>query len=110
MFFQNISMTSEKDLVLNNISYHCSKNRKDIQINVKSLVLYEHITLKRLIVWIMTALIEKLNGYGFSLPDLRLIHDYLLNKKQRTKINNSYSTWMEFFLEYPRDQYLVQFR
>ena len=37
-------------------------------------------------------LIAKLNAYGLSLPALRLIHDYLLNKKQRTRINNSYST------------------
>ena len=37
-------------------------------------------------------LIAKLNAYGFSLPALRLIHDYLLNRKQRTRINNSYST------------------
>ena len=40
-------------------------------------------------------LIAKLNAYGFSLPALRLIHDYLSNRKQRTRINNSYSTWME---------------
>ena len=37
-------------------------------------------------------LIAKLNAYGLSLPALRLIHDYLLSKKQRTRINNSYST------------------
>ena len=43
-------------------------------------------------------LIAKLNAHGFSLPALRLIHDYLLNRKQRTRINNSYSTWMEIFL------------
>ena len=40
-------------------------------------------------------LIAKLNAYGYSLPALRLIHDYLLNRKQRTRINNSQSTWME---------------
>ena len=40
-------------------------------------------------------LIAKLNAYDFSLPALRLIHDYLSNRKQRTRINNSYSTWME---------------
>ena len=39
-------------------------------------------------------LIVKLNAYGFSLPALRLFHEYLSNRKQRTKINNSYSTWM----------------
>ena len=40
-------------------------------------------------------MVAKLNAYGFSLPVSRLIHDYLLNRKQRTSINNSYSTWME---------------
>ena len=33
-------------------------------------------------------LIAKLNAYGFSLLALRLIHDYLLNRKQRTRISN----------------------
>ena len=40
-------------------------------------------------------LIAKLNAYRFSLPALRLIHYYLLNRKQRTRINNCYNTWME---------------
>ena len=40
-------------------------------------------------------LIAKLNAYSFSLPALRLIYDYLLNRKQKTRINNSYSTWVE---------------
>ena len=43
-------------------------------------------------------LIAKLNAYGFSLPALRLIHDYLSSRKQGTRINNSYSTWMEIVL------------
>ena len=33
-----------------------------------------------------------LNAYRFSLPALRLIHDYLSHRKQRTKVNNSYSS------------------
>ena len=37
-------------------------------------------------------LIANLNSDGFSLPALRLIHDYLLNRNQRTRISNSYST------------------
>ena len=36
----------------------------------------------------------KLNAYGFSTPTLRLISDYLSNRKQRTKIENTYSTWL----------------
>ena len=31
-------------------------------------------------------MIAKLNAYGLSLLALRLIHDYLSNRKQRTKI------------------------
>ena len=51
-------------------------------------------------------LIAKLNAYGFSLPALRLIHDYLSNKKQRTRINNSYSTWMEIVFGVPQGSIL----
>ena len=46
-------------------------------------------------------MIAKLNAYGFSLPTLRLIHDYLLNRNQRTRINNSYSTWIEIVFGVP---------
>ena len=35
--------------------------------------------------------IAKLNVYGFSLPALNTIQNYLANRKQRTKINDSYS-------------------
>ena len=47
-------------------------------------------------------LIAKLNAYVFILPALRLIHDYLLNRKQRTRINNSYSKWMEIAFGVPQ--------
>ena len=47
-------------------------------------------------------LIAKLNAYGFSLPALRLIHDHLSNRNQRTRINNSYSTWMEIVFGVPQ--------
>ena len=40
-------------------------------------------------------LIAKLNAYGFSLTALKLVHSYLSNRKQRTKINSSYSSWLE---------------
>ena len=51
-------------------------------------------------------LIAKLSAYGFSLPALRLIHDYLLNRKQRTRIRNSYSTWMEIVFGVPQGSIL----
>ena len=37
-------------------------------------------------------LIAKINAYGFSLKASKLIHDYLSNRKQRTKINSSYGS------------------
>ena len=36
-----------------------------------------------------------LNVCTLNLPALRLIRDYLPNIKQRTKIESTYSTWME---------------
>ena len=38
-------------------------------------------------------LVAKLNAYGLSLPALKMIQDYLQNRKQRTKIGSSYSSW-----------------
>ena len=37
-------------------------------------------------------LIAKLHAYGLYLSSLKLIHDYLLNRKQRTKVNSKYSS------------------
>ena len=36
-------------------------------------------------------IIAKINAYGFSLPALNLIQNHLVNRKQRTKTNDSYS-------------------
>ena len=43
-------------------------------------------------------LIAKLNAYGFSIDSLRLVQDYLTNRKQRTRINSAYSSWEEIFI------------
>ena len=51
-------------------------------------------------------LIAKLNGYGFSLPALRLIHDYLSHRKQRTRVNNSYSEWLAVMFGVPQGSIL----
>ena len=32
-------------------------------------------------------LIAKLNAYSFSLPALKLVYDYLSNRKQKTKVD-----------------------
>ena len=51
-------------------------------------------------------LVAKLNAYGFSLPALRLIHDYLSQRKQITKVNNSYSEWLVVMLGVPQGSIL----
>ena len=40
-------------------------------------------------------LLAKLHVYGFSISALRMIHSYLTNRKQRTKIHVIYSSWGE---------------
>ena len=39
--------------------------------------------------------LTKLNAYSFNLPALPLIHEYLSNRKKRTKIEITYRTWTE---------------
>ena len=51
-------------------------------------------------------LTAKLNAYGFNLPALRLIHDYLSNRKQRTKIDDNYSSWSEILFGVPQGSML----
>ena len=51
-------------------------------------------------------LIAKINVYGFSLPALRLINDYLSNRRQRTRIGNSFSDWFEVILGVPQGSML----
>ena len=47
-------------------------------------------------------LIAKLNAYGFSLTALKLVHNYLSNRKQRTKINSMYSSLLETLFGVPQ--------
>ena len=51
-------------------------------------------------------LIAKLHAYGFSLNALRLVHSYLTNRKQRTKINNKYSSREEILFGVPQGSIL----
>ena len=46
-------------------------------------------------------LIAKLNAYGFSIAALRLVQNYLSNRKQRTKINSDFSSWEEILFGVP---------
>ena len=51
-------------------------------------------------------LIAKLHAYGFSRDALLLIKSYLSNRWQRTKINNSYSSWIELLRGVPQGSIL----
>ena len=50
--------------------------------------------------------IAKLNAYGFSLTALKLVHNYLSNRKQRTKINSTYSSLLEIIFGVPQGSIL----
>ena len=51
-------------------------------------------------------LIAKLNAHGFSLTALKLVHNYLSNRKQRTKINSTYSSLLEIIFGVPQGSIL----
>ena len=51
-------------------------------------------------------LIAKLHAYGFDKSALKLIKSYLSNRWQRTKINTSFSSWMELILGVPQGSIL----
>ena len=53
-------------------------------------------------------LIAKLNAYGnpYNLPALKLVHDYLSKRKQRTKVNRAYSSWLEIIFGVPQGSIL----
>ena len=51
-------------------------------------------------------LIAKLNAYGFSGNALSLIKDYLSNRIQRTKIDETFSTWVEIVYGVPQGSIL----
>ena len=47
-------------------------------------------------------LIAKLHAYGFDTPALRLLHNYLTNRKQRVKIDGTFSSWEEILFGIPQ--------
>ena len=51
-------------------------------------------------------LIAKLNAYGFSLTELKLVHNYLSNRKKWPKINSSYSSLLEILFGIPHGSIL----
>ena len=51
-------------------------------------------------------LIAKLYAYGVGIPSLKLLHSYLTKRKQRVKLNGSYSSWSEIISGVPQGSIL----
>ena len=51
-------------------------------------------------------LIAKLDAYGFDKSSLKLLHSYPSNRKQRLKINDTYSSWSEILFGVPQGSIL----
>ena len=51
-------------------------------------------------------LLAKLNAYGFSIEAVKLIKSYLSNRKQRVKINTSFSSWSDLLTGVPQGSVL----
>ena len=52
-------------------------------------------------------LIVKLNAYGFTHSSLRLMYSHLSDRWQRTKINNTFSSWVAILFGVPQGSILV---
>ena len=51
-------------------------------------------------------LIAKLHAYGFGKNALDLVYSYLKNRKQRLKINTTFSTWIDLISAVPQGSVL----
>ena len=51
-------------------------------------------------------IIAKLEAYGFQIDALRLVHDYLSNRKQRVKLNETFSSWRDIEYGVPQGSIL----
>ena len=52
-------------------------------------------------------LIAKLAAYGFDYESLTLVQSYLSNRKQRTQVNNTYSTFSDIVFGVPQGSILA---
>ena len=51
-------------------------------------------------------LIAKLHTYGLDLASLKILQDYLTNRKQRTKVDSFYSSWEKILSGVPQGSIL----
>ena len=51
-------------------------------------------------------LIAKLHVYCLDLASLKIIHEYLTNRKQRTKVDSFYSSWVKVLSGVPQGSIL----
>ena len=91
-FFPNFNVDSENVSVLNIACCQCLRNGNQLS---KAFDCLSH-----------DLLIAKLNANGFSMAALRLVQNYLSNRKQRTKINTEYSSWEEILFGVPQGSIL----
>ena len=54
----------------------------------------------------MTFYFAKFEAYGIGKTELNLLLNYLSNRKQRTKVNSSYSDWYEIIRGVPQGSIL----
>ena len=51
-------------------------------------------------------LIATSHAYGFDIPALRLLHNYLANRNQGVKIDSTFSSWEEILFGVPQGSVL----
>ena len=51
-------------------------------------------------------IVAKLHAYGFSIESLKLINSYLTDRKQRVKMNDQFSSWLDIVVGVPQGSIL----
>ena len=51
-------------------------------------------------------IVAKLHAYGFSMESLNLINSYLAERKQRGKVNDQFSSWLDIVASVPQGSIL----
>ena len=103
--FSSINVDLGKDIAHNNVFYPCLKNENVLWI-MEGIWTTANKFMKSIWLPLSWTFFAKLHAYGFSFAALRLIHSYLTNTKQRTKVNLGYSSWEEILFGIPQGSIL----